>query len=348
MSVRQGSKTIAGHTGCHFDLFDHKWADHILDDPSWLRADTFSWQSGAVYQAAYQHLVDDVNNSTSTGSDTISGVTIYYFIAPDGHKIVWADQESNVVAIYNASGVAWYYILDMENQRFKLPRTKFGFTGLRNGVGNYVSPGLPNITGWARLNDDLAFADGGGALYLSNSYSRDVASNRSGSQNHNVNIDASRSSSIYGNSTTVQTPATQMYLYFYVGNFIQAALENTAGLNAELFNGKADIDFNNTSMIDYVIAKQEPGAGNNYTWYRKYKSGWVEQGGRWSHSTGTMYQTLPIAMSDTSYDVIGSFGSGYSPALNNNFVLYAYSSTQICLQDNNSGTMNWVVYGKAA
>lgn len=31
--------------------------------------------------------------------------------------------------------------------------------------------------------------------------------------------------------------------------------------------------------IDYVIAWQTPTADNNYTWYCKYKSGWVEQGG---------------------------------------------------------------------
>lgn len=31
--------------------------------------------------------------------------------------------------------------------------------------------------------------------------------------------------------------------------------------------------------VDYVIESQLPTAANNYTWYRKYKSGWVEQGG---------------------------------------------------------------------
>ncbi len=30
---------------------------------------------------------------------------------------------------------------------------------------------------------------------------------------------------------------------------------------------------------DYVVAWQMPTAENNNTWYRKYKSGWVEQGG---------------------------------------------------------------------
>ena len=30
---------------------------------------------------------------------------------------------------------------------------------------------------------------------------------------------------------------------------------------------------------DYVIETQLPTSSNNYTWYRKYKSGWVEMGG---------------------------------------------------------------------
>jgi len=75
--------------------------------------------------------------------------------------------------------------------------------------GTTHSAGLPNITGWGQLNDDIAFQNAGGALYLSNSYARDVASNRSGSQNHNINLDASRSSSIYGNSNTVQPKSVE-------------------------------------------------------------------------------------------------------------------------------------------
>lgn len=31
---------------------------------------------------------------------------------------------------------------------------------------------------------------------------------------------------------------------------------------------------------DYVVATQEPTSANGHTWFRKYKSGWVEQGGR--------------------------------------------------------------------
>lgn len=45
---------------------------------------------------------------------------------------------------------------------------------------------------------------------------------------------------------------------------------------------------------DYVIETQIPTADNNYTWYRKYKSGWVEQGG-----FGKGVITLPIEVAHT-------------------------------------------------
>lgn len=309
------------------DLFDWKWADHELDDMSWLRADTFSWQDGTVYEAAYNHLVDDFGNGASgtyyawtnshnytvytvsetpsegdkiyeydnglfiwnessinggnvsyfvvthsgaeivnengitydrdtsqdvviSGSvaqtETIAGITITYYRSSDGHKIVLADQETNAAAIFSSTGVAWYYILDTANQRFKLPRTKFGIIGLRDGVGNYVGAGLPNITGVIGQYDCAVGTyniSRSGAFYAVNQNSRSMMYDRLSASNTygDTGFDASRSNSIYGSSTTVQPPATQQYLYFYVGGFTKTAVQQTAGLNAELFNNKADL-----------------------------------------------------------------------------------------------------------
>lgn len=39
------------------------------------------------------------------------------------------------------------------------------------------------------------------------------------------------------------------------------------------------LDTRTTGLYDYVIESQAPTVENNYTWYRKYKSGWIEQGG---------------------------------------------------------------------
>lgn len=50
---------------------------------------------------------------------------------------------------------------------------------------------------------------------------------------------------------------------------------------------------------DTVVEWQLPTAANNYTWYRKYASGWVEQGG--SGVAGNVTITLPIPMADNHY-----------------------------------------------
>ena len=354
MSIRQGKKLIASSTTNGFNLFDCKWADHILNNISWLRADTFSWQSGDVYTAAYNHLDEDVKNIieymwtgwttgrfystksipsvgdtlgsgnytvgevgsdyivlyrngveyeranlsavtyTTSQTDTIGDITITYALAEDGHKICLPDQESNIVALYEATGVAWYYILDTTNRQFKLPRTKWGFTGLRDSVGRYVAPGLPNITGSFSTASDKNLGTGAFS-WTTNKYSTNGGGQ--GGQ-WGINFSAKKSNSIYGNSTTVQPPATQMYLYFYVGNFTQTALENTAGLNAEMFN-----DLN----AHKVVAVQNPTASNGYTWYRKYADGWVEQGVI-KVEIGTAIYTFnfPILMANTNYAVMTS------------------------------------------
>lgn len=400
-------------SGYHPDLFDWKWADHQLDDVQWLRADTFSWQSGSVYESAYQHLVDDLGITQTTyyawydsGGDvryytlsetpsandalyqevsgsmvevsseyvvlssydssttpprirvwtlggtesyyrdtsnditisraqteTIAGVTITYYPSADGHKIVLPDQENNVTAIYNATGVAWYYILDTTNERFKLPRTKFGVTGLRDTVGNYVEPELPNIV--ARLGGTISWARDN-PFYGSGNTGSCSGSNY-GMQN--TMMDLSRVNSIFKNGATVQPPATQMYLYFYVGEFTQAAIENTAGVVTE--------DFNELNAHK-VIAFQAPNAGNNYTWYRKYADGWVEQGGTYGGSQNQTISLL-VEMADNKYSLMLSFSttSGNAPVYSS----YAYrDKTTTSFVAINSGSINgdWQVSGMAA
>ena len=231
-----------------------QFTDHILNNASWLRADTFSWQSGEVYVTAYEHLVGDINGIIAE-TETIAGYTITFYRATDGHKICLEDQESTVEDIYTATGVAWYYILDTANTRFKLPRTKFGVTGLRGNVGDYVAAGLPNIyteiatrkfesgvgtvasvTGAGTFNND-------GYPAASNVYTYSNGSSTYPLQK--ITVDASVGNSIYGNSTTVQPPATQMYLYFYVGETVQNAILIDVGEILEELNGKVDVDFSN-------------------------------------------------------------------------------------------------------
>lgn len=419
MSLYKGSTLIAGGRQS-MPLLSFMWADHQLNDMSWLRADTFSWQSDSVYKATYQHLVKDicaqywgtnpdgtglvvftkaleeisigssvydtdlttvlgtitaidtVNNTITVSSDnpsinttfyngglhpttltqsiweTINGITIRSFIASDGHKICLADEETDIDAVYNATGVAWYYILDTTNQRFKLPRinpdleeltyqiSAFGdgdylrfMSSDGSNKGSYINSrteNLGNKTGWLRTYNS------GGSL---------------------VNLDNMKLSDVKGQSGIKVEKDTifsgKKYLYFYVGNFTQTALENTAGLNAEMFN-----DLNTHKVIEF----QEPTTQNNYTWYRKYADGWVEQGGSVFISAGTggwmTFINLPVAMADSNFTAIATMLDSTSNFNCPGCMVRAQTTTTITISiatsRNNQGSArcSWEVKGMAA
>lgn len=248
MSIYKGGKLIAGLSiSYHPDLFDWKWADHKLNDVQWLRADSFSWHNADVYQAAYQHLADDILGKTLQ-SETISGTTIQFYLADDGHKICPASEESNVQAIYSATGVAWYYIIDTTNERFKLPRAKHNkYTESLSVVGTGKVLGLTNGTDTFALNSGATYA----RLTIGYNAGQNVASSGGYDAGYNVNwrIGVSKDPTYSGLTTSSMEQETDQYkyLYFYVGAFTQSALENTAGIATEDMNNKLDLDLGNAS-----------------------------------------------------------------------------------------------------
>lgn len=185
--------------------------------------------------------------TVSASSETIAGITITYYQTNDGKKIVTSDAEiANAESIYNATGVQWYYILDTVNQRFKLPRTKWGFVGYRDKVGKYVPESLPNITGSFYLTG-ASGSEGiqeGAFYHIKNNIGYEHG-NAGSSTNPVVGFDASLSSSTYQDNAPVQQRATQMYLYFYLGSSDVEEITKIAGIKAETINNKADLDLNN-------------------------------------------------------------------------------------------------------
>ena len=151
--------------------------------------------------------------------ETIAGTTVHFYLTADGHKICPASQETNVNAIYAATGIAWYYIIDTTNQRFKLPRTQYAFVNTRTAVGAYVEPSAPNITAGAAgvLIVNTNQGTSGAFTYTEKAGNNFDNTGGAGEARANLNMDASRSSSVYKNGATIQQPATEMYLYFYIG-----------------------------------------------------------------------------------------------------------------------------------
>lgn len=311
MSIYKGTTLIAGAatntvSNAH-TLLDWKWTDHIISSMEWLRADTFSWQSGAVYVAAYNHLVSDLEGVTEQ-SETIGSYTIYYKLASDGHKICGADQETTAANIYNESGVAWYYILDTANQRFKLPRinpareeliqtvrakgngTALGLTDGTNFYGlistQYSSTAMYN----GRASDAYGIAIGTTGFSTGTTITSGIALGiTSDGTKSGIVSDMSESTSIYKG---------KKYLYFYVGQYDQSSTEQTAGLNTSLFNGKVDLDGNNAGFVHIIETYHN---GSDY--YRIYSDGWCEQGGYMAKEAASTDVTYFKEFTDTNYNI---------------------------------------------
>ena len=197
--------------------------------------------------------------------------TISYYLGSDGLKVVYVSNNGTeyeaVDELYNSLGIAWYYVIDTYNVRFKLPRTKYGFNGYRSNVGGYIAAGLPDFGG------ELGSVNGSG--FVANGIFKQTSSyttNPGGGTGNWRNVEAKGSyyNAIYGNSDTVQPPATEMYLYFYVGAYNETAIQQTAGINASVINSKMDSDASNASsgaknrMIGWIVPDYSAGVSVNF------------------------------------------------------------------------------------
>ena len=219
-------------------------------------------ESSGVYTSA--STVAEVLAPLTSTTETISGHTITVYDVSDTDRIVLADQEDTVLDIYNSTGGAWYYILDPENARFKLPRknpTREDLITLMRAKGNGITVGLTDGTNNGGLINPTDSARLAGAK---NSYGTSVGTTYTSDymltqKTYGITTDSTKSGIVIDPTESDTVFTGSKYLYFYVGNFTQTALENTAGIATEEFNGKADINLNNinstgkTNVINWGI-----------------------------------------------------------------------------------------------
>lgn len=193
-------------------------------------------------------------------------------------------------------------------------------------VGKYLEAGLPNITGdVAQSYNNSTTATigwhnyqnkgwGNGALYLSGT-SKESARVDSYGNGGNITFDASRSNSIYGSSDTV-TPETMVGVW--VIKAVGVVVDSGETDIAQVLQGVEQVQSNLTTtnnkingIADYIVESYN----NGTSWYRKWKSGWLEQGGtNPSSQQGTL--TFSKAFKDTNYKCLATisfndYGSVY-------------------------------------
>ena len=112
----------------------------------------------------------------------------------------------------------------------------------------------------------------------------------------------------------------------------------------EALNNKVDLDLHNsTSNNDWVIETYT----DDTTWYRKYKSGWVEQGGLFVLNANwvTVVVTLPVEMANNLYTCVTM--SGYTNYTNSPCVSDKTATSFKCYPyNNNYPAGGWFVCGQ--
>jgi DNA polymerase III alpha subunit (gram-positive type) len=183
-------------------------------------------------QSAGIHLLDgaliDGDGIYSAFVDYIAGL-----YESDPTAAYFTDETSWQTAV-TTYGVCGKFVYDSVNETVRLPK----ITGIVEGttdltaLGDLIQAGLPNIEGYfrARLNNGgyyAGIANGAGAFYGDGVDGNNVT-NVSGYQTgykSEFNFDASRSSAIYGNSTTVQPQTIKTLVYIVVATVTKTDIQ---------------------------------------------------------------------------------------------------------------------------
>lgn len=126
---------------------------------------------------------------------------------------------------------------------------------------------------------------------------------------------------------------------------LQESLSGLIGDLSDLADTVDSIELKTNSITDYLVDSQEPTADNNYTWYRKYDSGWVEQGG---FGAKNEIITLAVTMKDTNYGALAGFCITGSNNVSYSVNVDSKTTTSFRIRSESSVSTNeayWHVYG---
>ena len=166
--------------------------------------------------------------------------------------------ESEWQASVEEYGVCGKFVYDSVNNTVRLPKV----TGIVEGttdlsaLGDLVEAGLPNITGGFKVWGQEANIDGTfGAFYTTDIGTATAANQSTGGSMPgagNGRFSASRSSSIYGNSSTVQPQTIKVLYYIVVATTSKTEIQSDIDEIATDLNGKADVDLSNVTDTGYI------------------------------------------------------------------------------------------------
>ena len=327
-------------------LLTHHWDYKGLSNAGWVRADGY-WLDGDLYTDAYRKLVELDENQAPLPSGYYDGIDIvsavyttlidknnpYSFLLDKtnrkfrlpflnkSEKLVIYKESSQVVNGASASNVYTTYYSD---GTVKIEGT-YDSSSSTSGTINWTVPLLTNYR--AIIQDTRRTGtetDTEGWQYYAGPSAYEATSLR---VSHYKASGRLLDFTIEGTPETIIIPKFK-FMYFKLGN----TFTNEGQMNAAEISDKIDRVWDAWQEADYVVESWEDGT----EWYRLYKSGWVEQGGKylWDGATTTPREipiTLYKEMFNTLYTVnvtsSNYTAAGYFPWVNSitttGFILYA-------------------------
>lgn len=269
------------------------------------------------------HLLD----GTRLSGDGIYGEFVDYIadLYAENPSANYFTDETSWQASVTQYGVCGKFVYNSTNNTVRLPKITGFLEGTTDAtaLGSLIEAGLPNITGNITNNFTGTYPGSSGCMNITvESDSRAFSTGTSWTVKPTiVDIDASRSSSIYGNSTTVQPQTIKAFVYIVIANSTKTSIQVDIDEIATDLNGKADTDLTNVTDTGYIKMAGAGMPSDTYidltlgasgTSYTAPADGWVY----FSKVCNGSNQEAFIEISDTNYNfTIGGFmgrnGDGY-------------------------------------
>lgn len=169
-------------------------------------------------------------------------------------------------------------------QKNNIPVIGNGMTlGLTDGKNNFGVGGYPTSS--------LGFNS---SIYGSNVGSSSGSASGAPAKTFGITTDSTKSGMIADLSDVATTERVMIQLF-------NGATDEAVATCTSVLADVADLKQNKVTKGHEVIEFQAPTAQNNYTWYRLYADGWVEQGGIATNGSGDMTVSLPVEMANIYY-----------------------------------------------
>ena len=241
-----------------------------------------------------------------------------------------------------------YYVADEVSGSLRLPKLA-NYIKMANSTEGITQKGagLPNITGSIDPFVDMN-RNWSGALEVNNTAPFNPSGTNGNGNGSHVMFDASKSNAIYGAADTVQPAHTTLYPWVCAFNAAVPASTAQAAEFTGALAGKANADLSNCPPnYDYVVERYSDAQGN---WCRKYKSGWLEQGGGYGEAF-TDYRQVTITFlkpfRDTKYTLVHS-SAGSGNAYEGVTSAKTVSTFSIFNATNKDGLASWEAKGMGA